>query len=48
MATASPGQPRVIVGVVSFGPARCGTKDVPDVYTRVGDYKEWIVANMKS
>ncbi|XP_043193012.1 phenoloxidase-activating factor 3-like [Amphibalanus amphitrite] len=48
MAAAVPGQPRVLVGVVSFGPATCGTQNVPDVYTRVADYKDWIVENMKN
>ena len=48
MAAAGPGQPRAIVGVVSFGPARCGTEGVPDVYTRVADYEEWIEANVRS
>ncbi|XP_059470181.1 melanization protease 1-like [Neocloeon triangulifer] len=37
----------VLVGVVSFGPVRCGTKDQPGVYTRVGYYVAWILENMR-
>lgn len=31
-----------IIGIVSFGHNRCGTKDVPGVYTNVAAYLEWI------
>ena len=31
-----------LVGVVSFGPSRCGTKNVPGVYARVRYYINWI------
>lgn len=40
------GEPTFLVGVVSFGPARCGTAKVPDVYTRVDKYGDWIMDNM--
>ena len=36
--------PRVVqVGVVSFGPRRCGTKGVPAIYTKVDQYMSWIL-----
>ncbi|XP_037076685.1 phenoloxidase-activating factor 1-like [Pollicipes pollicipes] len=47
MAMPAPGQPHYLIGVVSFGPARCGTRNVPDVYTRVTEYEQWIVSNMR-
>ncbi|XP_053617906.2 uncharacterized protein LOC128679586 [Plodia interpunctella] len=32
----------VLVGVVSFGSAACGTPDAPTVFTKVGFYADWI------
>ena len=32
-----------LIGIVSFGPMRCGTKNVPGVYARVRHYLDWIV-----
>ena len=35
--------PRVLqVGVVSFGPRRCGTRGVPAIYTRVASFSAWL------
>ena len=31
-----------LLGVVSFGPSRCGTENVPGVYARVRYYINWI------
>ena len=31
-----------LVGIVSFGPQLCGTKNVPGVYSRVRHYVDWI------
>ena len=39
--------PRVLqVGVVSFGPRRCGTRGVPAIYTRVENYVPWIMDSL--
>ncbi|XP_058817457.1 CLIP domain-containing serine protease B4-like [Topomyia yanbarensis] len=35
-----------LVGIVSFGPANCGMKDVPGVYTNVMRYTDWIYSNI--
>lgn len=35
------------VGVVSFGPAACGTEGWPSVYTRVYDFMPWILEKLK-
>ncbi|XP_058170392.1 CLIP domain-containing serine protease B4-like [Anopheles ziemanni] len=34
------------IGVVSFGSAKCGTKDFPAVYTDVSKYAAWISENV--
>ncbi|KAF5308212.1 hypothetical protein FQR65_LT06392 [Abscondita terminalis] len=33
-------------GIVSYGPTKCGHKDVPGVYTRVDKYMDWILQNI--
>ncbi|XP_070510008.1 melanization protease 1-like [Chironomus tepperi] len=35
----------LLVGIVSFGPKYCGTKDAPGVYTKVSEYIDWINSN---
>ncbi|XP_070505025.1 melanization protease 1-like isoform X1 [Chironomus tepperi] len=35
----------VLVGIVSYGPRFCGTKDAPGVYTRVSEFIDWINSN---
>jgi hypothetical protein len=40
--TAAPGWKQV--GIVSWGPSRCGLADYPNVYTRVSTYQAWIAA----
>ena len=37
--------PNMIIGVVSFGTARCA-KGAPGVYTRVASYRQWIEDNL--
>ncbi|KAF2881990.1 hypothetical protein ILUMI_24171 [Ignelater luminosus] len=37
----------VTVGIVSFGLEKCAGQNVPVVFTRVTEYLEWIVDNMK-
>lgn len=32
----------VLVGVISFGSAICGTPDVPTVFTKLGYCADWI------
>lgn len=35
-----------LFGIVSFGPNKCGTKDVPGVYTNVAKYVDWVERNI--
>lgn len=35
-----------LVGIGSFGPAKCGLRAVPGIYTRVVKYADWIDSNM--
>ncbi|XP_053697460.1 CLIP domain-containing serine protease B4-like [Sabethes cyaneus] len=34
-------------GIVSFGANRCGTENVPGVYTRVSNYVDWVLENIE-
>ncbi|XP_058448771.1 uncharacterized protein LOC131428745 [Malaya genurostris] len=36
-----------LVGIVSFGPANCGMKDVPGVYTNVMKYTDWVSSHIR-
>ena len=36
------------IGVVSFGAVKCGSKDIPGVYTRVEAYLPWIERNLEA
>ncbi|KAB0800599.1 hypothetical protein PPYR_06339 [Photinus pyralis] len=36
-----------VMGVVSFGPAKCGLNGWPGIYTRVTEYIPWILKNMR-
>ena len=37
-----------LIGVVSFGPRKCGTEGVPGVYTKVRHYIDWILENVET
>lgn len=39
--------PYYIAGVVSYGSDPCGKENIPGVYTKVADYLEWIVDNIR-
>lgn len=39
---------KTVVGIVSFGPGTCGIEDQPAVYTKVSEFLDWILDNMKS
>lgn len=36
-----------LLGVVSFGPSVCGTKNVPGVYTNVAQFMDWIRSKLE-
>ena len=36
-----------LLGIVSFGPRKCGTDGVPGVYSRVRHYIDWILDNVE-
>lgn len=37
-----------LAGVVSFGPSPCGLEGWPGVYTRMGNYVEWIESKLRA
>lgn len=37
----------ILKGIVSFGPNKCGTKDIPGVYTRISNFFDWIEENIQ-
>lgn len=34
-------------GIVSFGTEKCGTEDVPGVYTRISKFMDWVLENIE-
>ena len=36
-----------LLGVVSFGPKKCGTENVPGVYAKVRNYIDWTLDNIE-
>ncbi|XP_026469729.1 CLIP domain-containing serine protease 2-like [Ctenocephalides felis] len=38
----------IVAGIVSFGPSPCGMQGWPGVYTKVGDYVDWIQSKMRA
>lgn len=36
-----------IIGIISFGPKPCGLENSPGIYTKVFEYKNWILANIR-
>ncbi|XP_039450111.1 CLIP domain-containing serine protease B4-like [Culex pipiens pallens] len=36
-----------LIGITSFGPTGCGKKNIPDVYTKVASYVDWIESKME-
>lgn len=37
-----------LAGVVSFGPSPCGLEGWPGVYTRMGNYVDWIESKIRA
>lgn len=37
-----------MTGVVSVGPTPCAANGIPGIYTKVYDYMDWILENIKS
>ena len=36
-----------LLGIVSFGPSKCGTQNVPGVYAKVRHYIDWTLDNIE-
>lgn len=36
----------VQVGVISYGPKQCGESGLPGVYTRITEFRRWILDNL--
>ena len=37
-----------LLGIVSFGPKKCGTENLPGVYTKVRNYIDWTLDNIEA